>query len=297
MRARGILLVAIASILWSTAGLFVRLLDLDLPTIMVWRSLAAACSLALIFVWRRGRGWLPALRQVGVPSLLAVPVSAVSMLAFLAALKLTTVANVMTIYATLPFVAAGIAFLWMRERLKPRVLLASGCALVGVIIIAGAATRPEDWGGNASALLMTVTFAVLLVMARRYPQLDMAPVNCAAALLCAAACWPLADHGWPGAYDFALVCIFGIATTSLAYLLFLTGGRYLPSAEAGLIGFLDVVLGPLWVWMAFGEKPSTAGLIGAGFVLASVFGYLVGEWLQARREIATEVTDGVVRRA
>lgn len=78
MRARGLLLVAIASLLWSTAGLFVRLLHLDLPTMMVWRSLAAAVSLALIFVIRQRGESFRVLRRAGRPGLVAIPVSAVS---------------------------------------------------------------------------------------------------------------------------------------------------------------------------------------------------------------------------
>ena len=92
---------------------------------------------------------------------------------------------------------------------------------------------------------MTVAFAVLLVMARRYPTLAMAPVNGLAAALCAALCWPLMPAGLPSPGELAILAMFGIATTGLAYLLFLTGGRYLPSSEAGLIGLLEGHAGPL----------------------------------------------------
>ena len=228
--------------------------------------------------WR----WRRAFGSIGWAGLAAVPVSAVSMASYVAALKLTTVANVLTVFATVPFIAAALAYLWLGEVVKPRVLWASGLALCGILVMVGSATRPQDIAGNASALLMTVTFSIVLVMARRYPTLEMAPVNALAAALCALACWSLAPDTVPGAGQLVLLALFGLTTTALAYLLFLTGGRYIPSSEAGLIGMIDVVLGPLWVWLAFAEQPGPAALTGGGLVLASVLWYLGAEWRQAR---------------
>jgi drug/metabolite transporter (DMT)-like permease len=54
----------------------------------------------------------------------------------------------------------------------------------------------------------------------------------------------------------------------------MTGGRRIPAGEAGLIGLLDIVLGPLWVWLAFGENPGTAALLGGGLILAAVVWYM-----------------------
>jgi len=273
-RAYGIALVAGATVLWSTAGLYVRLLDFDVWTIQAWRSLFAALSLFALVVADKGRQAPRAVWAIGWPGLAAVPISAVSMICYVAALKLTTVANVMIVYATVPFVAAGVSFLWLGERIRRRILIASAVALAGIMIMAGSATRPNDIAGDAISLLMTVTFAVLLVMGRRYPSLAMAPINALAAALCAIVCWPLMSGGVPAPGDLLILAVFGATTTGLAYLLFLTGARHIPSSEAGLIGLLDVVLGPLWVWLGFGEEPGLLAMIGGGVVLAAVLWYL-----------------------
>ena len=276
-RSYGIALVAAASIFWSTAGLFVRLLgEMDVWTMLGWRSLFAALSLFLVTAVQHGRNAPQAFSAMGWWGLAAVPISAFSMFSFVAALKLTSVANVMTVYATVPFVAAGIAFVWIGERAERRVLFASAIALAGIAVMAGFASRPDDIAGNALALSMTVTFSVLLVMARRYPGIEMAPVNALAAALCALACWPLMSGVVPSPGQLAILALSGYTNTALAYLLFLIGGRYIPSSEAGLIAMLDVVLGPLWVWIAFSENPGTPALIGGALVLAAVIWYLVG---------------------
>lgn len=277
-RTFGIVVVAAASVCWSTGGVFVRALDLDLWTVLAWRSLFAALALAAIVLVQHRRDAAGAVRDIRWPGWLAIPVSALSMYAFVASLTFTTVANVMTVYATVPFVAAGIAFLWSGETASRRVLMASLVAFAGVAIMAGSSTRPADLLGNALAFVMTLTFSIMLVMARRYPKVDMAPVNAMAALLCSACCLPFLPVGVPNAWQLVGLAGFGVTTTALAYLLFLTGGRHMPSSEAGLLGLLDVVLGPLWVWLGFGEQPSRAALLGGGFVLAAVVWYLAGEW-------------------
>lgn len=275
-RARGIALVAAASVVWSTGGLFVRFLDLDLWTMQAWRALFSALSLLVAVIIDRGRETPNAFRDMGRLGLLAAPIAAVSMICFVAALKLTTVANVMVIYATVPFVAATVAYLWVREKIEQRTLIASLVALFGVGIMAGSATRPSDLLGNALSFLMTLAFAVLLVMARRYPTMAMAPINALGALLCALFCWPLVPGGMPSFSEMLILALFGATTTGFAYLLFLTGGRLIPSSEAGLIGLLDVPLAPLWVWLAFGEEPGSSALIGGGIVLAALIWCLSG---------------------
>jgi drug/metabolite transporter (DMT)-like permease len=276
-RAYGMALVTVAAVLWSTAGLFVRLLDLDVWTMLAWRSLFAALSLALVVGFQNRRQTIQAVRATGWPGLVAIPIAVVSMGSYVIALKLTTVANVMIVYATVPFVATAVAFFWIGERAKSRVLLASAIALIGIVVMAGFATRAQDIAGNAVAFLMTLAFAVQLVMARRYPSLEMASINAIAAALCAVICWPLMAAGIPDLHRLVILALFGITTTALAYLLFLTGGRHIPSGEAGLIGLLDVVLGPFWVWLAFSEQPGQAAIVGGSLVLASVLWYLSGQ--------------------
>ena len=277
-RSYGVTLVALAGVLWSTGGLFVRALEaLDLWTMLAWRSLFAALALTVVVLFRHRGRTFGALRALGRPGLIAIPIALVSMTSFVVSVTLTTVANVMIVYATVPFIAAGIGFLWNGERPSRRMLLASVVAFLGVAIMAGASASLDDLLGNAVALLMTATFATQLVMARRYPTLEMAPVNGGGAALCALLFFPFASTVIPDPQQLVTLALFGIATTAGAYVLFLVGGRYIPSGEAGLIGMLDVVLAPLWVWLLFNERPGTAALIGGAVVMAAVLWYLGAE--------------------
>jgi drug/metabolite transporter (DMT)-like permease len=278
-RLYGLLLVTASTLMWSTAGFFVRALDLDLWTMVAWRSLFACLSLLPLAFFLRGPALLRLQHSVGLGGLVAIPVMTVAMFSYVTALKLTSVANVMIVYATLPFLAAGLAFLLLRERPGQDVLCAAGVALTGVVIMAGSATAPVDLAGNSFALLMTVGFAASIVIARRWTGYDSLLVTGLASGLCAMACFAVAFAVLealpvPTMPQLGILFLFSLATQSLSYLLFLQGSRHVPSSEAGLIALLDVILGPLWVWLVFAERPSGPALSGGAVVLFAVVGYV-----------------------
>jgi drug/metabolite transporter (DMT)-like permease len=265
--------------MWSTAGFFVRSLDLEVWTIVAWRSLFASLLLLLLAFSLSGWALLRNWQSVGPGGLTAIPVMAVAMFSYVAALRLTTVANVMVVYATVPFLAAALAFLLLRERPGLRLLCAASVAFVGVMIMASSATKQADVLGNGFALLMTLGFAASIVIARRWTGYDATLVTGLASSLCALACFAtiLASSRTlpvPNASQLGILFLFSLATQSLSYLFFLLGSRHVPSSEAGLIALLDVVLGPLWVWLVFAEKPGTPALVGGALVLLAVVGHL-----------------------
>lgn len=272
-RVFGLLLVGGATALWSTAGIFVRLVDLDVWTILGWRSVFAVLALLVIVVVKQRPG--AAAAAPATVLWLTVPVAAVSMGAYVVALKLTTVANVMVVYAAVPFVTALLAWAMIGERITGRMLAASLAAIAGVAIMAGAALAPGNFLGVSVALLMTIAMGAQIVLARKYPGLDMAKVNAMAAAVCAAGGLLLAGFPVPTPDELVILALFGMTNTALAYYLVLVGARYIPAAEAGLVSTLDVVLGPVWVWLIFAEEPSQAAIIGGAIVLAAVVYYLL----------------------
>lgn len=273
-RTWGALLVGVATVMWSTAGLFTRAIDLDLWTLVAWRSAFACLSLLAYALLREGRSALDFRRRLGFAGLAYVPMAAIGMVGYIAALRLTTVANVMTIYATMPFVCAAIGWLLMRERISREALIASGVAFLGILFMAGASTAPGDLAGNALALLMTTAFAGTVVMARRFRELDVTLGIACAAGLCAIGCGLLARGGVPTPGQLGLIFLFSLCTQSLSYVLFMAGGRHIPAAESGLIALLDVVLGPLWVWLAFAERPGLPALVGGAATISAVAWYM-----------------------
>ncbi|HYC26043.1 MAG TPA: DMT family transporter, partial [Roseiarcus sp.] len=195
-RRRGLILVSIATALWSSAGLFARALDhLDVWTVLAGRGAFGALFMfcASIVEWRRGELG----PRFGLGSKLApliVLFAAGAMTAYIAALRLTSVAEVMAIYATLPFVTAGLAFVLVGERIPTRTLAAAGLALVGVLVMVGGDVGAGRLAGQALSFGMTICFALMVVAQRRHREMSLTSINALGALVSAIIAFSLAPR-------------------------------------------------------------------------------------------------------
>jgi drug/metabolite transporter (DMT)-like permease len=269
-RRRGVLLVLTATVMWSLAGLFARLVGhLDLWTVMGWRALMGAGSISIVGLieWRRGRmdesfGFGPLSPVLALLAMVAIS-------AYTASVMTTTIADVLIIYATLPFVAAALGWLVNREQVSPRTLIASGVALAGIAVMVASGLGSGRLLGQALSALMTLCFAGMIVLQRRQPGASIIAVNAIGAL--GSGLFGLLNSSHPpiGLYDMGVLFVFGLTTIGLAFVLFMEGAKFIPSAEAGLISLLDVVLGPIWVFLAFGENPGAATVLGGVIVLGA----------------------------
>lgn len=282
-RRRGVLLVLSATVAWSLAGVFARLVShLDVWTVVGWRALLGAISISVVGLieWRRGRldnpfGFGPLSPVVALLAMIAIS-------GYAASVMTTTIADVMVIYATLPFVAAGLGFLVNRERPSRRTLGAAAVALIGIAIMVFAGLGQGRLVGQALSAMMTLAFAGMIVLQRRKPRASMIVVNAIGAF--GAGAFGLLNSPRPpiSAFDFGVLFAFGFTTIALGFVLFMEGAKRIPSVEAGLISQLDVVLGPLWVFLAFGENPGAATILGGALVLAATLWRMAPELARAR---------------
>ncbi|HWG70425.1 MAG TPA: DMT family transporter [Steroidobacteraceae bacterium] len=270
----GFALVTASAVAWSTAGLFTRLIHADSWTMLAWRGIFGALGLALVLtVMPRQASWR-ALRNLGWLGWLFVVQSSAGMIFFLTALRHTSVAHVAVIYATVPFLAAVLSWLAIRERPGTAAVAASAVALVGVVIMVGFG---GDGGlsGDLLALGMTLSMAVAMVVARHFPAMPFLPAACMSALLSGVISLPFGAPLSVSAHDFMLLLLFGLTTFAIGLPLFTLGARLLPAVDTALIGSLEAPLAPLWVWLAFAETPSAGTLLGGSIVLAAVAMHLV----------------------
>ena len=169
----GIALVVAAAIAWSTAPFFTRLLPYDSWTILFWRGLFAGGMIMVLMVLLQGRAGLRDLTRIDKNGWLVASFSTLAMIAFIPSLQLTDVSNVAIIIATGPFLAAALAWIWLREIPHLRTMLASVVALCGVVIIVGSARAGSDILGVALACFMALAIAAMTVMVRRHRNTSM----------------------------------------------------------------------------------------------------------------------------
>jgi drug/metabolite transporter (DMT)-like permease len=265
----GRLAVLLAALAWSSAGVVQRELTVDAATQVAGRALFAALVL-LAFVAAVERGnTLHAFRSIGRSGWVLAVFMAFSSGTFMLALNHTSVANVLFMFAIAPLAAAALARVFLGEQVSPRTWAAMGLALAGVVLMVGAPSD-SDATGRVLPVLMTVSFAAALVIARYRRDVSMAPPTCLSQVLVLAVAVPFADLADAGGRDIVLLAGLGAGQIGLGLALLTVGARLIPPAEVALISLLEVVLGPLWVWIAYAERPSTATLAGGAVVLSAV---------------------------
>lgn len=272
---RGRLYVALAAIAWSTAGLFQRELSVDLATQLAGRAFFAVLGIvAFVAMAERGRV-VQAFREIGRPGLAVAVLMAASSGAFIAALNYTSVANVLFMQALAPVLAAAFGT-FAGERVARRTWVAMAVAVAGVALMVGGPSHPSLAGFTLS-VLMSVSFAGTIVITRHQRQVSMAPATCLSQVLVFVCAAPFASASSIGQEDLALLAGLGITQIGLGLIFLSIGARLIPAAEVALITLLEIVLGPLWVWLALGEQPSATTLAGGAIVLGAVVIQTVGE--------------------
>jgi drug/metabolite transporter (DMT)-like permease len=278
----GLMLVTASAAAWSTAGFFTRLIPLDSWTLLAWRGIFGAIGIAIAIVLMERQSAWRSLRTMGWPGWFFAMVSALGMVFFITSLRHTTVAHVAVLYAIVPFIAAALAWVVMRERPSRNAVIASLAALAGIVLMVGLGVE-GGLLGDLLALGMTVCMAAMMVIARRFRNIPTMPAACLSALLSGLVCWPFGEPLAVTAHDLFLLSLFGVVNSAVGLALFTLGARLLPAIETALIGSLDAPVAPLWVWLAFNETPGVGTLVGGMIVFAAVAVHMVVEAYRRER--------------
>jgi drug/metabolite transporter (DMT)-like permease len=272
-QARGLALVAAAALVWSTGGLIVRSLDSsDNWTTIFWRSVSACLFLGLFVLFRDGRAAAGLFRRMGPPGLIVGAGFACASICFVVALSLTTVAETLMIMSSAPLMAALLGRIVLGEAVSPLTWGTIAVVMAGIVLMVSDARGSGSLVGDGFALLSTFGYAVSVVTIRRHPQVRMTPAVCVGAAMAALVALPFASPWAVTLHDGPLIFLFGAGQLGLGMALFVTGARVLPAAHSALMGMLEPIVGPLWVWLALGEKPADMVMVGGAIVIAGVLG-------------------------
>jgi drug/metabolite transporter (DMT)-like permease len=273
---RGAFLVAAAAACWSVGALIVRLLSADAWTINVWRGLFSSMLLVLAVQLVHRGAVLEQWRRIGRPDLAVTASLSLASTCFILSLARTSVANTLVLMSIGPFVAALLAWLLLGERVGQRTWVTMTVALVGTVVMVSGSYAAGTIAGDLLAVVTASAFATATVLMRRHPGIRMTAAAALAPALTCLVALPLATPLTTSARDLGLLALFGLSH-ALGFVLFTTGARLIPAAETSVIGMLEVVLGPLWVWIALGENPGAASLIGGTLILGALLVHAVLE--------------------
>lgn len=268
-----LLLVLGAAILWSTGGLFIKATHLSAFEVSFGRSLLAAITI-VIFTRREGFG----LNRI---SAITSVLYAALLILFVVATKLTTAANAIFLQYTAPVYVLILEPLFYKEKFRARDFVTVAACVAGMSLFFVGKLRPQDVSGNLFALASGVCFALFFLLLRhsKARQVNRAASaiygNLIVVLLCAPAFFSALQRGI-GADDYARIAYLGVVQIGFAYLLFtLAMARGLRSLDAGIIGYVEPVLNPIWVFLFLGERPSGWAIIGGAIIIASVIVHML----------------------
>lgn len=274
----GLVYGAISALAWSSSGLFIRHIGIDLMTMLFWRGLFSGTCVFLFFIYLE-RSRVPGiLRRMGWPSVWTMIFSAASMVTGIGSMYYTAIADAMVIYATVPFVTAAVAFVFIGERPSRSTLIASGVALIGVLVmLTDAHGQSGGLFGKFLAAVMTLCVAAMATLMRKHRDVPMLPAMAGSAWLCSFVTFWFAAPLSVTMVDLRMIILFAIVQNAMGLIFYTASTRRLPAADASLLTALEVPLTPLWVWLVLSEVPSQGTLVGGPIVLAALFGHILYE--------------------
>lgn len=272
---QGLLAVLGAALLWSTGGLFIKWVSLDAAGVTMWRSLFAAVTIGLL--WRTG--FTRPFRPTAIE--LAIAISyAVMLLLFVIATKLTTAANAIFLQYTAPLHVLAWGSLLINERPSRLDITALAIAFGGMALFFVGKFDADNAAGSLCALGSGLGFALFLTLLRR-PECGPrtrpnAMVFGNVLLVAATLAWNVVRGEGaaftPGPGDVAGLLVLGVLQIGLAYVLFAYGIARVRVLEASLIGMLEPVLNPVWVFAFLGERPGWWAVAGGAIIVLAVAG-------------------------
>ncbi len=274
-RSSPLLLVLGAAMLWSTGGLFIKATQLSAFGLSFGRSLLAAITIA-IFTRREGFG-------INRISAITSVLYAALLILFVLATKLTTAANAIFLQYTAPVYVLVLEPLFYKEKFRGRDFITVAACLAGMSLFFVGKLRPEDVSGNLFALASGVCFALFFLLLRHSKARNVNRASSAiygnliVVMLCAPAFLHAAQQGISVA-DLACITYLGVVQIGFAYLLFtLAMARGVRSLDAGIIGYVEPVLNPVWVFLFLGERPSGWAILGGAIIITSVIVHMLVE--------------------
>lgn len=263
-RSKAVLATVFAAVFWSTGGLFIKLLPQDAFTILFYRSLYAA--ILFIFIFRKK------ILRINKISIISCLFYAPLLILFVSATKLTTAANAIFLQYSAPALVLLLEPYFNKVKLtRINIITVILCILGMILFFVEQFSRPDNWLGIWLALLSGVVLAGLLI-SQKMNHTDYQPgaVFWGNILVCLLTLPHVTQVALPTMDEHALLLLLGFGQLGLGYALFVYGQKYLPALESSLIGMLEPLLNPVWVFIGYGENPGYWAILGGMIIVGAL---------------------------
>ncbi|MFL2898844.1 MAG: DMT family transporter [Candidatus Pelagibacter sp.] len=267
----GPLLVFLGALSLSFGGLIVKSFEgANLWQILFWRSIFFILVVSIFLTITYRKNVLKAFVKSGFPGLIGGLILSTGFCGYVFAMYNTTVANTNFIIQTQTIFLAVFGYLFLKEKVSKITLVSIILAISGIILMVGSSLSPGQMSGNIAAFIMPISFAILILIIRKYPNVDMVPLQLIAGIVAMIIGYLFAGKILISLYDVYLGFLAGFFQLGFGFILITIGARRTPSALVGIIMLTEAVLGPLWAWLFVNEQPPLIVLIGGSIVIISV---------------------------
>jgi len=264
-------MVILGGTLLSLLGLVDRAKDAaTAPQIVFYRGIGQAVFFSLVFFASRKLTIREEFKNLTYRGGLAAIFMALSGTFLVMAFQYTKVANAIFIISLTPLIAAVLAWVFIKEAISRRTLIAMVIALAGVAIIFGTNINSQGMFGMGLAVLMAIFYAASIVTMRTIPNANILLICALSGFLLLPMMFPIVDSFKITNKDLILCLGLGIFQVGLGTVFVMTGAKYVPAAQVSILALIEVVLSPIWVWLYANEVPAMTTMVGGAIVLLGV---------------------------
>ena len=267
----GPLLIFLGALSLSSGGLIVKSFEgATLWQILFWRSLFFSITVLSFLLISYKKKTLKSFYSLGLSGFLGGIILSFGFCGYVFAMYNTTVANTNFIISLQILFLAVFGYIFLKEKINIITLTSIILAMTGVLLMVGNSLTPGELSGNLAAFTMPITFAILIMIVRKNPSVDMVPAQFIAGISSCLIGFFLSTKIMISPHDIFLGFLAGFFQVGFGFIFITIGARTTPSAMVGIIMLSESVLGPLWAFLFVSERPSMFGLIGGVIILSAV---------------------------
>ena len=271
LKVPGPFLVFFGACSLSFGGLLVKSFEgSTLWQILFWRSLFFIFVVLSFLLLNYRKNIFNVIYKSGLPGLFGGIILSIGFASYVFAMYETTVANTNFIIQTQTLFLALFGYFFLKENISKTTLICIFLAVSGVILMLGSSLSPGYMTGNLVAFIMPISFAILILIVRRFPELDMVPIQLIAGFFAMLIGFIMSPTIIVSTNDIFLGFVAGFFQLGFGFILITVGAKSTPSAFVGIIMLTEAVLGPFWAWMFVNENPPLSVLIGGSIIITAV---------------------------
>ena len=271
LKLPGPILVFLGACCLSFGGLIVKSFEgATLWQILFWRSVFFSITVLTFLLFNYKLKFFRSIQRSGIPGLIGGIILSIGYAGYVFAMYNTTVANTNFIIQTQTIFLAIFGYLFLKEKISKLTLSSIVLAFAGIILMVGSSLSPGQMQGNIIAFIMPISFAVLILTVRKYPDIDMVPLQLVAGIGAMIIGYLLSPKILISYHDIFLGFIAGFFQIGFGFILITIGSRTTPAAVVGVLMLTESVFGPLWAWLFINEIPPISVLIGGSIIIFSI---------------------------